>query len=210
LQKNKIEMWNYRVVRKRHIYVDPDGNKEKVSYTYAIHEAHYDKNGHVGAITQDPIEPFGDNIEELRHAWVMMAEAFGLPILDYDDLPEPGYDRREDPIASTLDERLKEMEAGEVEGIPWEDVKRDLEKKYGPLDEEAHEKQAEEERIEKEKIHAKIFVGLPTLQTLIDRVCSDYLEYMKRDGDENPWKYGADRAGPVAAANRRGKTPASD
>jgi hypothetical protein len=46
-----------------------------VDYTYAMHEAYYDKSGHVGAITQDPAEPFGENIEELRHSWVMMAEA---------------------------------------------------------------------------------------------------------------------------------------
>ncbi|MDZ7700241.1 MAG: hypothetical protein U5R49_26040 [Deltaproteobacteria bacterium] len=36
-----------------------------MDYTYAIHEAFYDKNGHVGSITQDPIEPFGENIEKL-------------------------------------------------------------------------------------------------------------------------------------------------
>ena len=67
-------MWNYRVIRKRNVYIDPTDQKERVSYTYAIHEAYYDKNGHVGAITQDPVEPFGENIEELRHSWVMMAE----------------------------------------------------------------------------------------------------------------------------------------
>ncbi|MEW6609780.1 MAG: hypothetical protein AB1414_20435 [bacterium] len=38
-------MWNYRVVRKKHIYVDPTENKkERVNYTYAIHEAYYDKD----------------------------------------------------------------------------------------------------------------------------------------------------------------------
>lgn len=36
-------MWNYRVVRKRHIYSDPKAKKESVDYTYAIHEAFYDK-----------------------------------------------------------------------------------------------------------------------------------------------------------------------
>ena len=81
-------MWNYRVVRRRSTWVDSESKKETVGYSYAIHEAFYDKNGHVGAITQDPVEPFGDNIEELRHAWMMMAEAFGQPILDYDSIPE--------------------------------------------------------------------------------------------------------------------------
>ena len=77
-------MWNYRVVRKKHTCVDSTDKKERVDYTYAIHEAYYDKKGHVGAITNDPVDPFGENIEELRHSWVMMAEAFGQPILDYD------------------------------------------------------------------------------------------------------------------------------
>lgn len=74
-------MLNYRVVRKRINWIDPVDEKERAEYSYAIHEAYYDKNGFVGAITQDPVEPFGDNIEELRHSWVMMAEAFGQPML---------------------------------------------------------------------------------------------------------------------------------
>ena len=34
--------------------------------------------------------------------------------------------------------RIKEMEAGEVEGIPYEQVKKDLEEKFGPFDEEEY------------------------------------------------------------------------
>ena len=95
-------MWNYRVVRKRYVSPDTKDKDERGSYTYAIHEAYYDNNGYVGAITQDAVEPFGENIEELRHAWVMMAEAFGRPILDFENIPEPGYERKEDPMASGL------------------------------------------------------------------------------------------------------------
>ncbi|MFH1951206.1 MAG: hypothetical protein ABIL06_06300 [Pseudomonadota bacterium] len=73
-------MWNYRVVRKKNTYIDPINRKERVDYTYAIHEAYYDENGHVGAITQDPVKPFGENMEEVRHSWVMMAEAFGQAV----------------------------------------------------------------------------------------------------------------------------------
>ena len=63
-------MWNYRVVRKKNTYIDPANKKERVDYTYAIHEAYYDENGHVGAITQEPVEPFGEDVEELRHQLV--------------------------------------------------------------------------------------------------------------------------------------------
>jgi hypothetical protein len=184
-------MWNYRVVRKKNVDADAKDKKEKANFTYAIHEAYYDRNGHVGAITQDPIEPFGENIEELRHAWVMMAEAFGQPILDYDNIPEPGYERKQDPMGSVVDERLKEVEAGDVKGIPWEHAKRDMEEKYGPFDEEGHEKRVEEEREEKEKIHCEAFIGTPTLEELINKIYSDYRGYLKRDRTENPWRYTA-------------------
>jgi hypothetical protein len=163
-------MWNFRVVRKRYVAHDT----ERVSHTYAIHEAYYDNNGHVGAVTRDPVEPFGENIEELRHSWVMMAEAFGLPILDFDSIPEPGHEKKEDPVVSVLDKRIKEMEAGEVEGIPFEQVKKDLEEKFGPFDEEEYESQIEAERVEKEKIHTEAFVTTSPLKKLILKICTDY------------------------------------
>jgi len=182
-------MWNYRIVRKKCIYTDLTDKRERVDYTYAIHEPFYDKNGYVGAITQYPVEPFGENVEELRHSWVMMAEAFGKPIFDYDNIPEPGYDRKKDPLGSVLDERIKEFETGKEKGIPWEDVKKDLEKKWGPFDEERYRRQVEEERVEKERMHAEAFIGLPTLEEIINKTYSDYREHIQRDRDENPWKY---------------------
>jgi hypothetical protein len=182
-------MWNYRVVRKRYVKPDTGVRNERASYTYAIHEAYYDNNGYVGAITQDPVEPFGENIEELRHAWVMMVEAFGQPILDFETIPESGYERKEDPMVSVLDERIKEMETGEVKGIPYEQVKKDLEEKFGPFDEEKYDTQVEAERVEKEKIHKEAFVGTAPLEELINRIYADYLEYLERDRTDNPWKY---------------------
>lgn len=177
-------MWNYRVVRKRHVYTDSKDKQERVDYTYGIHEAYYDNNGHVGAITRDAVEPFGDDIEDLRHSWVMMAEAFGQPILDYDNIPEPGYQRGEDPVGSVLDERLKEVEAGSEKTIPWEEVKKGLEEKFGPFDEEAYGKRMEEERIEKERVHSEAFVGTPTLRELIRKLYSDYHECHQREKTE--------------------------
>ena len=188
-------MWNYRVVRKRN--VSPDTKDESTSYTYAIHEAYYDNNGHVGAITQDPIEPFGENIEELRHAWVMMAEAFGLPILDFESIPEPGYERKEDPMASVLDKRIKEMETGEVEGIPFEKVKKDLEEKFGHFDDKEYENQIETERVKQEKIHSETFVGKTPLEDLIKKIYADYREFVVQDRTENPWKYKTENDQPV-------------
>ncbi len=184
-------MWNYRVVRKRAPYIDPKDKKERLGYTYAIHEAYYDENGYVGAITQEPVEPFGGNVEELRHSWVMMAEAFGQPMLNYSNIPEPGYDREKDPLGTIVDERLKEIEAGNKKGIPWEKVQREPEKKWGPFDEDEYRKQVDEERLEKERIHGEAFIGTPTLKELIDKMYSDYHGYIKRDKAENPRKYSA-------------------
>ncbi len=178
-------MWNYRVIRRKMISIDPTNNKEKADYVYAIHEAYYDKNGHVGAITNDPAEPFGENIEELRHSWVMMAEAFGQPILDYDNIPEPEYDRKDDPIGSVLDERLRELENGTADMIPWEQVKKDLEEKRGPFDEEDFRKSLEDERIEKERIHENTFVGTPSAEELTSKICSDYRDCIQRDRAES-------------------------
>lgn len=142
-----------------------------------------------GTVTHDPVEPFGENIEELRHSWIMMAEAFGTPILDFESIPEPGYEREEDPVASIVDKRIKEMETGAVKGIPFEQVKKDLEEKFGPFDEEEYENQVEAERVEKEKIHTEAFVTTIPLEKLVRKICADYLEYLERDRTENPWKY---------------------
>ena len=50
-------MWNYRVVRRKHLWRDPQTQQERVTYSYGIHEAYYDQGRHVGMITQDAVEP---------------------------------------------------------------------------------------------------------------------------------------------------------
>ncbi|WP_027360757.1 hypothetical protein [Desulforegula conservatrix] len=178
-------MWNYRIVRKRYVYTDPESNKERVDYTYAIHEAFCDNNGKVGAITQDHVAPLGDNIEDLRHSWVMMAEAFGQPVLDYDNIPEPGYERENDPIGSVLDERGMALEDGTAKTISWQEMKKDLEERFGPLDVAAHRKQIEEDRIEKERVHNEGFIGNQTLEELIKKLYSDYRAHHPREKTES-------------------------
>jgi hypothetical protein len=174
-------MWNYRVVRRKYVGINDADKGARATYTYGIHEAYYDTNDHVGAITKDPVEVLGENIEELRHAWVMMAEAFGQPILDYDTIPEPGYDRRGDPLRPPPVEQFGEMESAEVPAIMREALKRDLEELYGPTDDKECEQQVEEERVEKEKVHYRDFVGTVTLEGLIGKVCSNYRDYRKEE-----------------------------
>jgi hypothetical protein len=178
-------MWNYRVVRKRNTWIDPEDKKERGGYSYAIHEAYYDTNARVGAITQGPVEPFGENMEELRHAWVMMAEAFGQPILDYDNIPEHGYDNKEDPQGSVPNERFGE---GGPREVPLEDLEKEMEAKCGPFDREEYTRRAEEDRVEKEEVHGESFVGTASLKELIEKIYSDYMESVEKDKDENPLK----------------------
>jgi len=160
------------------MWADPENQRDRVDYSYAIHEAYYDNNGHVGAITQEALEVCGEDIEQLRHTWIMMAEAFGLPILDYDQIPEPGYDRKEDPLGSMLDERLKDRDK---EWIPWEQVKKDLEAKWGPFDSETYDREREVERLEKERIHEIRFIGTPSLDGLIEKIRADYREWIEEE-----------------------------
>ena len=62
-------------------------------------------------------------------------------------------------------------------------MKKELEDKWGPFDEEAYRRQVEEERMEKEKIHNENFVGTPTLEGLIKKVYDDYKENRNREGE---------------------------
>lgn len=76
--------WNHRVV-KRMI----KGLNEEVP-SFGIHEAFYDKNGRVWGITQEPMDPHGETIEELRQDLEWMMKALEHPVLDYDAIPEEG------------------------------------------------------------------------------------------------------------------------
>lgn len=175
-------MWNYRVVRKKQTWVDPTSKQESLHYSYAIHEAYYDRQGYVGAITREPVEPYGETIEELRHAWVMMAEAFGQPILDYDMIPEPGYNREEDPLGVCIEENQMKalISSGEDEAAQEQEGEQEEE----PFDLETYKIRQEQERVEKEHIHREDFVGTPTMKGLIDKIYSEYKAWNEQENHE--------------------------
>ena len=72
--------WNHRLVRR----------SENGETWYGIHEAFYDKNKRVRAITKDPIDVIGESVEEVRETLQRMLRALEAPILDYEAIPEPG------------------------------------------------------------------------------------------------------------------------
>ena len=66
--------WNYRVVRKV-----VDGVE-----TFGIHEAFYEsrKDTHP-SITVDPVEPYGDSLEELKDSLKRMKKALKKPTIEF-------------------------------------------------------------------------------------------------------------------------------
>jgi hypothetical protein len=76
--------WNHRVVKRT---FNEGGYTED---RYAIHEAYYDENGKVWGITEEPVEPHGETMDELKKDIDWMTQCLEHPILDYDQIPEEG------------------------------------------------------------------------------------------------------------------------
>lgn len=145
-----MSSWNYRIVRKKTAWTAEDGTvREHISY--GIHEAFYDDTGKVSMITENPIDLSCESLSGLQSTWNMPLEAFGQPILDFDKIPEEGYDPETDPIARGL----QDIEEGNF--VEMEDLEEDL--GFGDFDLEAYEKE-EAERMKLEEIdHEQNFIG---------------------------------------------------
>ena len=63
--------WDYRIVK-----MTIDGEN-----LYQIHEAYYNKNNELCAISKDPMNPHGNTVEELGHDLNMMSQAFNQSAL---------------------------------------------------------------------------------------------------------------------------------
>ena len=68
--------WNYRVIKKIH----DDGTE-----IFAIHEVYYDDDGKPDLVTEDPCEPQGETLEELKDDCEWYQKALEHPVLNYDD-----------------------------------------------------------------------------------------------------------------------------
>jgi hypothetical protein len=64
--------WNYRVLRKNH----PEGIT-----TYHVHEVTYDDDGSIMGWSVEPVEPFGESVEDLQADVHYFLQAFRRPIL---------------------------------------------------------------------------------------------------------------------------------
>ena len=77
--------WNHRVVKRT--WIDAmDCTEDR----FGVHEAYCDDNGRVFAITEEPVAPCGETLEELRVEFERMQRCLEYPILDFDKIPEEG------------------------------------------------------------------------------------------------------------------------
>jgi hypothetical protein len=66
--------WNYRIVE----------HNDAAGIWYAIHEAFYNRNKGIWAISKEPIHPYGEEPDELREDYELMSQAFKRPIIKYE------------------------------------------------------------------------------------------------------------------------------
>jgi hypothetical protein len=87
--------WNHRIVRRTF---------ESAEVAYSIHEAFYDDEDRVRAITSDSVGPEGETLDELRESYFELAEAFGRPVLEHDKIPEEGASSFEEEFSHLVEE----------------------------------------------------------------------------------------------------------
>lgn len=66
-------MWNYRIMT-----LDKGA-------TWGIHEVYYDEDGKPNGYTENPQEPYGETLDELKNDLLYMLRAFEKPILTPED-----------------------------------------------------------------------------------------------------------------------------
>lgn len=142
--------WNHRIVRKKTPWTDSDGvQKEHVSY--GVHEAYYTEDGKVSMITENPVDLDSDTLDGLKISWDQALEAFGQPILDFDKIPEEGYDPEQDPIQRGL----QDIEEGNFVELDENDERLG----WGDFDNEAYEREEAEKAKQEELDHEENYIG---------------------------------------------------
>jgi hypothetical protein len=68
--------WNYRIIKRIH----DDGTE-----LFAIHEVYYNDDGKPELVTEDPCEPQGETLAELKEDFEWYQKALEHPVLNYDD-----------------------------------------------------------------------------------------------------------------------------
>ena len=93
--------WNYRLVKK----IIPDSEH----FTYGIHEVYYNDDGTAWGVTEDPVDMSADHLNELKIQWDMLIEAFGRPVIEYDEFCKNQTDPDFASEIPTTDEEWEEL-----------------------------------------------------------------------------------------------------
>lgn len=73
--------WNYRIIKKD----DPDSRPDGAGYY--IHEVHYNSRGEIWAMTEAPVSPFGETLEEfIDDLENMLKDAKNQSVLEADKI----------------------------------------------------------------------------------------------------------------------------
>lgn len=70
----EMTYWNYRVIEKRCFESD--------ATSYQIHEVYYADDGSIEHWTEEPVQPLGETVAELREDIRLFLQAFRRPILE--------------------------------------------------------------------------------------------------------------------------------
>ena len=68
--------WNYRIVSEK----APEGE------FLQLYEVYYDDDGKINGMTENPMKPYGESVEELQNDLEYMMEALKQPVLDMKEL----------------------------------------------------------------------------------------------------------------------------
>jgi hypothetical protein len=68
--------WNYRVIHRQFVTCEH----------YAIYEVYYGDHGEIKSWTENPVEPCGETLEELREDLAHYQFALIEPVLEWEDL----------------------------------------------------------------------------------------------------------------------------
>jgi len=94
---DKAGCWNYRVIKRQ----ERSGDEA----CYQIYEVYYDREGKIELWSDDPVEPAGESLQELREDCLHYSAALERPVL-----VEQKKDGREhlvdDDVNSRIDARL--------------------------------------------------------------------------------------------------------
>jgi hypothetical protein len=96
-----MSTWNYRVIKS----TNDDGET-----LYQIHEAFYNDSGELSLITENPVSPCGETLDELKRDLDRMIEDLRHPVLEAGKIEFAKLVEDDNEPSITLDELRRHLE----------------------------------------------------------------------------------------------------